>query len=348
MIKYTKKILILSPAKNAFSPARNDDLKGVLIIERTSGGVSASLRLYNFFENKNYKYILAVTDSVGNKYKISLSPNASNVYAFMLDTDINLGGKLTAIFVEINNGMANPLIWGAADSKATPEYDFSNLLSQFKSEISSESTSFAQSSNNSSVHSDDYDSEQDINNIIDDEFSKYDKDDVLFTSNNKDEEVIYKDDKSCEECVYKENFYGGVKAYSSEKVVSEQKKYIKDDKEPNSYGDVSNFFKIVSEQIDSLFKKYPPEKALESLLPNSKWVKIDYEGKGDYYAIGMLYQDEKLKYISYAVPSDFAGHEPDELKGVSQWFPLNTAEPNGKGYWIMYQDAESGECVVAS
>ena len=62
----------------------------------------------------------------------------------------------------------------------------------------------------------------------------------------------------------------------------------------------------------------------------------------------MLYQDEKLKYISYAVPSDFAGHEPDELKGVSQWFPLNTAEPNGKGYWIMYQDAESGECVVAS
>ncbi|MCK9574499.1 MAG: hypothetical protein WCX32_03260 [Clostridia bacterium] len=365
MIKYTKKIIILSPAKNAFSPARDDDLKGVLIIEKTALTINASLRLYNFTEQTEHKYMLAITDSIGNKYKITIIPNTNSIFNFNLDKNINLDGKLTAVFVSVLGDAVEPLIWGSADSNSSPEKDFEKLLQEFKTEISQAESSFAtlgtgiqknkivttNIAHPISVENDEFDSQEDIDKIIDNEFEKYPKDDILFRDSKKLEEIIFSETKvceasaKCEECIYKENFYNGVKITGKQERDKQAKEKFKEKVDtPNE--NKTNFFNIISLQIDTLFEKYPPETILQELLPNSKWVKVDYEGKGDYYAIGLLYQEDKIKYIAYAVPSEVAGNQPDELKGISQWFPINVMEPNGKGYFIMYQDADSGDGVA--
>ena len=106
-----------------------------------------------------------------------------------------------------------------------------------------------------------------------------------------------------------------------------------------------NFFESMSEQINDLFNKYPSEPNLENLVPNSKWVKIDYENNGNYYVLGLIYEDIELKYIAYGVPGEYAENAPNGLSNYSQWLPLNPQNPTDEGYWVMYQNAVSGESV---
>ncbi len=105
------------------------------------------------------------------------------------------------------------------------------------------------------------------------------------------------------------------------------------------------FYDDIKEQIDTLFEKYPEEEILKQIIPDSKWVKIDYEEKGEYYVVGLLYEDGKIKYVCYGVPSIYSNEPPEDIKGFSQWLPVDSERENGFGYWITYQDAKTGENV---
>lgn len=105
------------------------------------------------------------------------------------------------------------------------------------------------------------------------------------------------------------------------------------------------FYCLIKEQVDELFAKYPPEKELEKLLPGSKWVKVDYENDGHYYVIGLIYENQELKYICYGVPGTHDKEPPSDFAKYSQWLPLVPSLPEGEGYWLMYQDANDGHSV---
>ena len=100
-------------------------------------------------------------------------------------------------------------------------------------------------------------------------------------------------------------------------------------------------------QIDNLFANNPTEDYLQELIPNSKWVKVGLENEEDYYVLGLIYEKEKLMYISYGVPGVYQKVPPRELSGFPVWFPLDENKPQGFGYWLSYQDADSGESVKA-
>lgn len=110
----------------------------------------------------------------------------------------------------------------------------------------------------------------------------------------------------------------------------------------------ATFFDGVKEQIDELFKKYPEEEILKQIIPESKWVKIDYEENNEYYVVGLLYENNKIKYVCYGVPSVSLCEPPEEIRGFSQWLPIDSTKEKGFGYWITYQDAETGENVKMS
>ena len=110
----------------------------------------------------------------------------------------------------------------------------------------------------------------------------------------------------------------------------------------------NEFYNMISEQIDELFVKYPREERLEKLIPESKWVKVDYENDGHIYVIGLIYENGVLQYVCYGVPGEFSIEPPKNLEKYSQWLPLNPSTPEGEGYWIMYQDADTGEAVELS
>lgn len=105
------------------------------------------------------------------------------------------------------------------------------------------------------------------------------------------------------------------------------------------------FFSTIKNQVDELLNNYEQELALEAIIPNSKFVKVDYEQNGDYYIFGVIYENDKIKYVVYGLPGEFGVKPEDEYSNFYQWLPLNADNPEGFGYYLMYQDAQNGEAI---
>lgn len=106
-----------------------------------------------------------------------------------------------------------------------------------------------------------------------------------------------------------------------------------------------NFFDGMLEQFDNIFKQYPIEEKLQYILPDSKFVIIEDKYLFDSYILGAIYEDEKIKYLAYGVPATYNSEPPIEMKDNCQWLPLDLEDPLSDGYYIMYQDASSGELL---
>lgn len=129
----------------------------------------------------------------------------------------------------------------------------------------------------------------------------------------------------CSACKYRYAFYCGEQPKSEE-----------------------TFYDGISEDISKLFASHTEEEFLGQIIPNSKWVKIDSDDTDDYYVLGLIYENDAVKYICYGVPAMYGDNPPQELKGYAEWLPLDSTRPNEYGYYITYQDAVSGENVKAT
>ena len=105
------------------------------------------------------------------------------------------------------------------------------------------------------------------------------------------------------------------------------------------------FFDLVSDQIEDIFAKNQSEETLEQLIPSSKWAKVSYDDSTKDYVIGLIYNDIMLKYICYGVYNAELSSAPKSMDGFAQWLPLNPDHPQGSGYWVMYQDAVTGDNI---
>lgn len=105
------------------------------------------------------------------------------------------------------------------------------------------------------------------------------------------------------------------------------------------------FYDMIAEQLDEIFDNYPKEENLMKIIDNSKWVKIDSDYDNKHYVVGIIYQNDDIKYICYGVPGTYNNEPPVEMRNYSQWFPTDVKNPYNTGYWVMYQDAETGENI---
>ena len=104
------------------------------------------------------------------------------------------------------------------------------------------------------------------------------------------------------------------------------------------------YYDQVRADLDALFERYPAEEELAKSIPLSRWAKIAF-GEGKHYAVGVIRDETRVKYICYGVPAERRGEPPDALKKWCSFLPLSVFDMNGKGYWMMFQDAETGACV---
>ncbi|MDD2445389.1 MAG: hypothetical protein PHX09_01080 [Clostridia bacterium] len=105
------------------------------------------------------------------------------------------------------------------------------------------------------------------------------------------------------------------------------------------------FFDEISSQLEILFDKHSVDEVLCDIIPNSKWVKVDYEKEGKFYVVGLIYSEDVVKYVCYGFPASWTEKPPVDFNEKAQWLPIDVAEPKGQGYWITYQDAQDGEIV---
>ncbi len=138
---------------------------------------------------------------------------------------------------------------------------------------------------------------------------------------------------ACKNCKYKQYFYSTQMAEGQEQEIQEPKEN-------------KNFYQELKPQIEKLFAQNKEEEYLEKIFPNSKWVRVALEND-DYYVFGLIKSEGSVKYICYGVPGVFQKTPPRELSGFPSWLPLDSQNEEGFGYWLTYQDAESGESVKA-
>ena len=100
------------------------------------------------------------------------------------------------------------------------------------------------------------------------------------------------------------------------------------------------FFDKISDKIEKLFSENEKDEEMSALIPDSRWVRVR-TGDG-WYVVGIV--GEPAEFICYGIPGDDPSDPPEEDESCRQWLEV---EKGGRGYWMMYQSAESGETLGA-
>lgn len=115
----------------------------------------------------------------------------------------------------------------------------------------------------------------------------------------------------------------------------------------HAFGEDFPYFDTVKDELEKVLSKFESESQLNSLFPASQFVKINYSSD-KFYVVGVIKKDDKPKYVCYGVPSSYSKNPPRELDGYCTFIPLSVFNIHGKGYFMMFQDAVTGECVSFS
>lgn len=102
------------------------------------------------------------------------------------------------------------------------------------------------------------------------------------------------------------------------------------------------FYKKIESNMQELFDKNQKDEELTLLMPGSKWARVPIEGDG-YYVVGIIYNDDVPDIICYGVPDKDDSNPPQNSSDCRQWMEI---EKGGRGYWMMYQSAQTGETLT--
>lgn len=238
-------------------------------------------------------------------FKAGLTQTGHMLYKFFVGLQ-QIPTVFSCAIVNFQNANPKPILYGSSEGNSE------NIYGEIISEIA-QTNSFEQTQNVLDRHGVELEGKEKIEEEIDKQMCEQD----------------------CANCIYKKYFFD----HSSEK-------QSKDEETKKSVETEPIFFERLRPQIEKLFEKNPCEENLQSIIPNSKWIKVEYEDDGDFYVFGLIYdENEEVKYVCYGVPAVFEEEPPKELSGFPTWLPLNAENKEGFGYWLTYQDAESGEAV---
>ena len=149
---------------------------------------------------------------------------------------------------------------------------------------------------------------------------------------------------NCENCIYKQHFYSTKQTITTEEESTPtQQPKTENIEQPkaenlNTKEEIKPNMQNIINQFNYVFETYPQNEEINSLLPNGKFVKIN-ENQEE-YSIGVIYNNEKIKYLCYAVKSTYNTPAPQEIGEHYQWLPLDTLDPLSDGYYIVFQDTE--------
>ena len=82
-----------------------------------------------------------------------------------------------------------------------------------------------------------------------------------------------------------------------------------------------------------------------TIFPGSEWVKVSYPGPIGWwhYISGKIYKGGELIAKALGVPGEYGMAPPIWLEGFGTY--MRCASGDTKGYWLMFQDAETGELL---
>ncbi len=325
------------------SGSKNKDAKAILSLKE---GGKGEIKFYNMRE-------LPKSLAVGIRQKCKVSKFPLNVCGgvgeFNTESKVSVNEPLFCAVVDVSNAFCPELVLCSNGDKVEDNRKIE--------------TAFVQGApkNRATLYKNE--SQDEIENLIDQNLSD-------------DMSCHYYD--SCSKCKYKEAFYAecdGEKHISSCENCNSKQQNISDSdvcshadvhvagedntdaqnrvktkvydkqkelkaKQMESEGDM--FFEQIRSQIDILFSKYEHDENLEKLVPNSKWVKVNYEGSDECYELGVICDENGVEeYVCYGIPSQDSATPPKSLEEYAKYLKLSSTD----GLWVACQDAKTGETI---
>ncbi len=312
---FIKKNIVLSGVNN---PSQ----RAVLTLECDGKMAKGRLRLYNFGVEPKGIISLGLYYG-GNVVKAGLIRSSQMLYTFACQSE-NISDDFSCAVINFVNGEPSPILYGKGEGYSDKDKIFSQVIDQIKSSNNMEEVE-------NTLDRFGVDFEEELKEEIEEEIDKC---------------MAKEECGDCENCVYKKFYLENAQTKQLDATSNAHDELVaslSDEEE----GEIDNFYFELKPQLDNLFANNPSEDYLEKLVPNSKWVKVNIDDNGNYYVLGLIYEDDKLLYICYGVPGVYQKNSPRELSGYPVWFPLDESKPQGFGYWLSYQDAQSGESVKA-
>lgn len=100
----------------------------------------------------------------------------------------------------------------------------------------------------------------------------------------------------------------------------------------------TEFFERARGDIDKLFKTAERDGELSALLPDLQWVAVEFDG----HTVSVGRANE---FLCYAVAGIYEKCSP--FGEQAQWLPRVKSAPTGKGYWLVFQDINTGEILAS-
>lgn len=278
--------------------------KGVLSLEMSNEKVEGNLRCYNL-KPTDESYMVGV--QVGdNAFKTKATAKELSSLKLSIKATLNNTTKISCVIVKLNDKSYDTLLWGSTETtRAMQEHILIQSLLEKTEILNSQAVTKEQ--------------------------RKFE--DIPSISNEQEE--IFQDEllQNYIDKVVKDTEPNHVEAQSIAK--EKFNATIQDSKR--------DFYSRVEGQINNFFENNEPDLVLESIIPESKFCKVNLDG--GYYVFGIIYEGGKEKCICYGIPCDYYDVPPKEIEGYSQWLPVNSDDYQGKGYWLTYQDAKTGENI---
>lgn len=157
------------------------------------------------------------------------------------------------------------------------------------------------------------------------------------------------DCSKCANCKYKEFFYSHNTSIQVEPTPEEtpstihqteiEAKHEYSEEQTNNSQNTTypTILDSITPQFKYVFQQYPADETLNNLVENGKFVTINENG--EQYSIGAIYNEDEIKYIAYAIKSNYNTTPPQEIGEHYQWLPLDSEDPLSEGYYLVFQDA---------
>lgn len=331
MTGYVKKIAVIKQLQHGFS-ADSGALSGVVKAETYAGFLKVEASLINFAPLSEGKYVLGITD--GLKTIVFEGGNYEG------ESDFNLAYGF-AFLVCFCNGDCRPIASAACGQMACALPDLKEemlALERVKPVAGRQSTA----ANKGAAYDDEA--------IAEENYYEYDaiENSGAVRQNKAQEKGRSSGEDEAASCFVQtqnEGLTGEYAQANAQKTTSKRadtraEKDGKKVKKPRLAG--GDFYGRMRPDIEKIFSSYPKEESLERAMEGSRWAKINY-GRDKFYAFGVLCVEGVPRYICYGVPSHDSKNPPASLSSFASFMPVE-----GGGYWIMYQDANTGVSVKIS
>ncbi|MDE6504696.1 MAG: hypothetical protein K2L42_02365 [Clostridia bacterium] len=332
MAGYTKNIAVIRGIKDGFS-ADGGELSGLVKAEKYGAYLTVEISFINFAPLSEGGYVTALTD--GNT--TVFIDGESYEGATELDT-----AKGFAALICFVNGQVYPVA--------------SAVCGNFRGEVLALKAETEKRENLKAAHKppEKKQAEQNENAAYEDEAIAEDN----YYEYEADENggSVREDKKEKEERNKPDEDEAAVSAFEKEQIRPDGKSTIKNPESEAYYGGNTeeplfnplaggDFYEKMKTEIEGILQGYPKEECLERLIENSRWVRISYT-KTDYYVFGVIYSGGKAQYICYGVPAADVQAPPESMKDSASFIP-SSADGAQSGFWVMYQDAQTGATLKA-